>query len=82
MVDMKTSNLRPLRLGDEKRKKEDEGRKIEITGQNIMACPIPYGGHQVAFLYSAIYTVNLGRRKRGPGGGGHIVCLASSLFDT
>jgi len=32
-----------------KKKKEEEGRKrkkkIETTGQIIMACPIPYGGH-------------------------------------
>jgi len=37
-----TSNLRPLRLGEEKRKKEEERRKKKKKPQdkNIMACPI------------------------------------------
>jgi len=33
-----TSNLRPLRLGEEKKKKE---RKKKPQGKNIMVCPIP-----------------------------------------
>jgi len=37
-----TSNLRPLRLGEEKRKKEEERRqkKKKPQDKNIMACPI------------------------------------------
>jgi len=34
--------MRPLRLGEEKK----EDKKIETTGQNIMACPIIQGGHK------------------------------------
>jgi len=37
-----TSNLRRLRLGEE-RKKED--RKQKPQGKNIMVCPIPLGDH-------------------------------------
>ena len=33
----KTSNLWPLRLGEEKKKKSQD--------ENIMVCPIPYGDH-------------------------------------
>jgi len=38
-----TSNLRPLRLGEEKRKKEEEERKKKPQDENIMVglCPIP-----------------------------------------
>ena len=35
-----TSNLQQLRLGEEKRKKE---QKKKLQGKNIMACPIPQG---------------------------------------
>jgi len=37
----KTSNLRPLRLGEEKKDEEDERRrrKIEITGQKYNGLP-------------------------------------------
>jgi len=39
-----TSNLRRLRLGEEK--EEEERKKIEeTTAQNITACPITQGGH-------------------------------------
>jgi len=38
------SNLWPLRLGEEKRKKMKEGKK-KPQGKNTMDCPIPYGGH-------------------------------------
>jgi len=37
MVDIQ-STAAEIRLG--KKKKEEERRKIEITGQNIMVCPI------------------------------------------
>jgi len=37
-----TSNLRTLRLGEEKKKEE---RKKKTQGKNIMVCPIPYGDH-------------------------------------
>jgi len=37
-----TSDLRRLRLGEEK----IEDRKKKPQGKNIMACPIPYGGHK------------------------------------
>jgi len=41
-----TSSLRRLRLGEEKdRKKERRHKKKKPHGKNIMACPIPYGGH-------------------------------------
>jgi len=33
-----------MRLGEEKKKKEDR-RKRNHTAKNIMACPIPQGGH-------------------------------------
>jgi len=36
-----TSNLRPLRLGKEKK----ERRKKETTGQKYNVLPIPQGGH-------------------------------------
>ena len=35
-----TYNLRPLRLGEEKKE-----RKKKPQGKNIMVCPIPYGDH-------------------------------------
>jgi len=38
-----TSNLRWLRLGDEKKKKERRRKKPH--GKNIMVCPIPQGDH-------------------------------------
>jgi len=38
---MVESNLRPLRLGDEKKKEEEERKKPQ--DENIMVCPIPYG---------------------------------------
>jgi len=31
-----------IRQGKKRRKKKEED---ETTGQNILACPIPYGGH-------------------------------------
>jgi len=34
------SNLRPLRLGEEKRRKKEE-RKKKPQGKNTMVCPIP-----------------------------------------
>jgi len=37
--------LRPLRLGEEKKKEEEEERKKKPQDENIMACPITYGGH-------------------------------------
>jgi len=42
-----TSNLRPLRLGDEKRRKKNKEIK-KPWGKNIMACPILQGGHNNA----------------------------------
>jgi len=39
-----TSNLRPLRLGEEKKKEEEERRNLQ--GRNIIVCPIPYGDHK------------------------------------
>jgi len=46
-----TSNLRPLRLGEEKkeRKKEErkkKERKKKPQDENIKVCPIPYGDHK------------------------------------
>jgi len=38
------SNLRRLRLGEEKKKTEEE--EEQTTGENIMACSIPWNGHQ------------------------------------
>jgi len=38
-----------LRLGEEKKKKEEERKKErrkKSQGKNIMACPIPQGGHK------------------------------------
>jgi len=40
-----TSNLRRLRLGEEKKKKERR-RKNKAQHENIMVCPIPYGDHK------------------------------------
>jgi len=53
VVVWQTSNLRRLRLGEEK-KKERKKKKIEeeTTGQNIMACPIIWGGHNNAVKLS------------------------------
>jgi len=42
MVDIH-SNLWPLRLGEEKRKIEEERRRKKPQGKNIMVCPILYG---------------------------------------
>jgi len=36
--------VRPLRLGEEKRKKKIEDRK-KSQDENIMVCPITYGDH-------------------------------------
>jgi len=36
-----TCNLQRLRLGEEKRRKTEE-----TQGKNILACPIPLGGHK------------------------------------
>jgi len=38
-----TSNLRPLRLGEEKKRKKKERRKIEITGQKYNGLPYYIG---------------------------------------
>ena len=38
-----TSNLRRLRLGEEKKKIDRKKKKAH--GKNIMACRIPHGGH-------------------------------------
>jgi len=35
-----TSNLRRLRLGEEKKERKKEEEAEETTGQNIMVCPI------------------------------------------
>jgi len=35
--------MRRLRIGEEKRRKIE--RKKKPQDKNIMACPIPYGGH-------------------------------------
>jgi len=40
-----TSNLRPLRLGEEK-KKEEERRNHRMKIYSVMVCPIPQGGHK------------------------------------
>jgi len=39
----KTSNLRPLRLSEEKKKKEEERQKPQ--GKNIMSASATQGGH-------------------------------------
>ena len=39
----KTSNLRPLRLGEEKKKEE---RRQKPQGKNIMVCPITQGDYK------------------------------------
>jgi len=54
---MANSNLRRLRLGEEKKK--IEGKK-KPQGKNIMACPIPYGGHN----NNHILYYEVGRRSR------------------
>jgi len=46
-----TSNLRPLRLGEEKRKKEERGKK-KPQDENIMVCPIPYDDHNEDLTYT------------------------------
>jgi len=52
-------NLRLLRLGEGKKKKEE--RKKKPQGKNTMACPIPYGGHnQYNSVYSLQYDCWLG----------------------
>jgi len=35
-----------LRLGEEKKEEEEEERRKKPQGKNMMACPIPYGGHK------------------------------------
>jgi len=45
-----TSNLRSLRLDEEKerKKKKIDKWKKKPQAKNIMACPIPEGGHKYA----------------------------------
>jgi len=42
-----TSNLRRLRLGEEKKKKKPQDK-------NIMVCPIPWGNHNKALNINGI----------------------------
>jgi len=37
--------MRPLRLGERKKRKEEEDRK-KPQDENIMVCPIPQGDHK------------------------------------
>jgi len=41
------SNLRRLRLGEEKKK--DRRQKKKPQGKNVMACPVPQGGHNYTY---------------------------------
>jgi len=42
-----TSNLRPLRLNEEKKEeRKKEERKKKPQDENIMVCPIPSGDHK------------------------------------
>jgi len=54
-----TSNLRRLRLGEEKKKKD---KKDKQQNENIMACPIPQCGHNYDKRTSL--SLSLKTRKR------------------
>jgi len=48
-----TSNLRRLRLGEEKRRKKKKKKKPQ--DENIMVCPIPYVHHKNITYETPIY---------------------------
>jgi len=53
-----TSNLRWLRLGEERKKEERRRRKNKRQDENIMVCPIPDGDHNDIILEMLKYTIN------------------------
>jgi len=59
MLDIQSPTVRGLRIGEEKRRKKEERKKKETTGQNIMTCPIPYGGHKKEDTTGQKYNVRI-----------------------
>ena len=46
--------MRRLRLGEEKRKEKRKKKKKKPQDENIMACPITYGGHKNTKIVAVI----------------------------
>jgi len=44
----------------------EERKKIETTGKNIMACPIPYGGqNKMVFSIEDLVLIKVLRQEKG-----------------